>query len=266
MSLAPHVVAPRVDKHTHTFILLHGCDGLAPEFTEEFFESQASDDRTLPETFPTVKWVFPASQMRTSARFGGQLSQWFDIWSVDEPAEKEEIQLSGLRDSIREILDIIRNEASLVPRCRIILGGISQGCATAVHALLLGKIQLGGFVGFCSWLPLQEKVANIAGTLERTNKLRLVDSILNGPTQNVSASLQIVGENIGSAFDTPVFLSHSEDDEVVPMKNGMQLCSGLENLGFKVSWKCYEKGGHWIHEPQGVDDLINFLQVTVGLE
>lgn len=48
--------------------------------------------------------------MRSSARFGGDLSQWFDIWSVEEPTEKEELQLNGLRDSTREIYEIVLNE------------------------------------------------------------------------------------------------------------------------------------------------------------
>lgn len=49
----PHVIVP-LKEHTHTVILLHGRDSTATEFTEEFFESQASDDRTLPEMFPVA--------------------------------------------------------------------------------------------------------------------------------------------------------------------------------------------------------------------
>jgi predicted esterase len=74
-----------------------------------------------------------------------------------------------------------------------------------------------------------------------------------------------LGKTSGSAFNTPIFLSHSEDDEVVPFKYGLELCHSLENFGFKVTWKCYEKGDHWIHEPQGVDDLVGFLNGDAGI-
>lgn len=56
-----YVAAPS-KQHTHTIILLHGRDSTASEFASEFFESQASDDLTLPETFPSIKWVFPSSK------------------------------------------------------------------------------------------------------------------------------------------------------------------------------------------------------------
>jgi predicted esterase len=117
-----------------------------------------TDDRTLPETFPTVKWVFPTSKLRESARFKVEMSQWFDMWSTENPQERKEVQVEGLRESIAFILSIIRKEASLVPPERIVLAGISQGCATAIYALLYGGIQLGGFIGLCGWLPFADQV------------------------------------------------------------------------------------------------------------
>jgi lysophospholipase II len=62
-----YVVLPQ-QKHSHTVILLHGRDSNASEFAGEFLESQASDGRILPEVFPTIKWVFPTSKLRNSAR------------------------------------------------------------------------------------------------------------------------------------------------------------------------------------------------------
>lgn len=105
MENVAHIVAPR-ENHTRTIILLHGRDSNASEFAEEFFESQAADDRTLPEIFPTTRWVFPTSKIRDSARFGVPMSQWFDMWSVENLSEKNETQVEGLRESVREILDL----------------------------------------------------------------------------------------------------------------------------------------------------------------
>ncbi|KAF8860905.1 alpha/beta-hydrolase [Acephala macrosclerotiorum] len=232
MASTPYIVAPLTNSHTHTIILLHGRDSIASEFASEFFESQASDERTLPEIFPTVKWVFPTSKPRKSARFGGEMPQWFDIWSVEDPKEKEEIQLDGLRESIEDILGIIRDEITSVPASRIILGGISQGSATAIMAMLYGQVRLGGFIGLCSWLPLQGWVADYA-------------------------------RHFGRTLHTPTFLSHSKDDNVVPIDNGRLLHRTLEYLDVVTIWKEYEDGGHWINEPQGVDDMVAFLQEKV---
>jgi lysophospholipase-2 len=66
-------------------------------------------------------------------------------------------------------------------------------------------------------------------------------------------------------FKTPVFLSHSKDDDVVPIRNGEKLHQGLEDLGFQVTWNAYEDGGYWINEPQGVDDIVQFLKSAKAL-
>jgi lysophospholipase-2 len=258
MENTTHVVSPSGNP-THTIIFLHGRDSIASEFALEVFESQASDDRTLPEIFPTVKWVFPASKLRNSERFGTEMSQWFDMWSVENPAEREEIQTDGLRESVEEILSIIRSEASLISPERIILGGISQGCETAILALLYGGIRLGGFIGLSSWLPLQSDIETIAKTPEKGDALQQIRAKLQTAKES-KAPVDLSDLSGTSALDTPVFLAHSKDDDVVPISNGRVLCKTLEKLGLRVSWKAYVDGGHWVNEPQGVDDITAFLQ------
>ena len=44
------------------------------------------------------------------------------MWSVEEPSEQEEIQKEGLCESISTIVEIIQQEAKLVPPSRIFLG------------------------------------------------------------------------------------------------------------------------------------------------
>ncbi|KAI8576233.1 hypothetical protein K450DRAFT_257763 [Umbelopsis ramanniana AG] len=258
-----YVVLPLAD-HTHTVILLHGRDSTAAEFAEEFFESQASDRRTLCEIFPNFKWVFPNSGQRNSTRFEMEMAQWFDIWSVEEPENRKELQVAGLTESVAFILNIIRDEASSVPPEHIFLGGISQGCATAIHALMHCDIQLNGFIGFCGWLPFQEEIETITKNTTTAGSLQEIRSILK-PTSSdsyISARGQPYGKS-KSALSTPVFLSHSLDDPIVPVSNGKKLYQDLNCLGMTVIWKAYEDGGHWINEPQGVDDMVDFLQNIV---
>lgn len=262
MENAAHIVAPCGD-HTQTIILLHGRDSIASEFAEEFFESQASDDRTLPEIFPTTRWVFPTSKIRNSARFEAPMSQWFDMWSVENHSEKNEIQIDGLRESIKEILDLIRTEAVLISPDRIILGGISQGCATAIHTLLYGGIRLGGFIGLSGWLPFEPEITttmadNMAWSIVG-NRLHYSHKMLNTPTDQAETTSVLSDLSSTFVIETPVFLSHSRDDDVVPIANGKKLSTTLEKLGMVVSWKQYEDGGHWVSEPQGVDDIVLFI-------
>ncbi|CAM6002970.1 unnamed protein product [Sphagnum balticum] len=140
------------------------------------------------------------------------MSQWFDMWSVENPDERQEIQTEGMKESVSCINDIIKNEATIVPHDRIILGGISQGCATALYALMVGGIRLGGFIGLSSWMDFEEHLRKLAAD--------------------------------NYALYTPVFLSHSKDD-VVPVKNGLRLKENLSDFGMiALTWKEYDEGGH----------------------
>jgi len=254
-----HTVPP-MERHTHTVIFLHGQESNATQFAEEFFESHGSNDLTLPEIFPSIKWVFPNSGARKTSRFDGYDSQWFDIWDVRNPQVKLDIQIDGLRESIAFILNIIRVEACFVPPERIILGGISQGCAAAIHALLYGGIQLGGFIGLSSWLPMQEEI-NMKARFCPSNYMLLqrIRTLFKPSTNNckiiMPSPLNDAFPNSELAFKTPVFLSHSKDDNVIPFANGDMLMWRLEeDLGFDVAWKTIEDGG-----PRDMDDIVAFL-------
>lgn len=241
------ITIPPSKPHTHTIILLHGRDSNASDFKTDFFESQASDDRYLTDIFPTIKWVLPKAKQLYAARFEQDLSQWFDIWSVEKPEEKKEMQIDGLKESIETTLHIIRDETAFVPAERIILAGISQGCATAILSLLLDEIRLGGFIGFSSWLPFQEEING-------DHSLEVIKDLLKPIADNSHFC------NESSVLKTPVLIQHCKDDDVVPAGNGEILRKSLEALGMDVEWKIYDEGGHWVNEPQGIDDMVSFIR------
>ncbi|GJC91190.1 phospholipase/carboxylesterase [Colletotrichum higginsianum] len=251
-------------KHTHTFILLHGRDSNCDKFSSEFFESEISEDlaellarregvypdtaphpRTLQALFLGFKWVFPNALPIFSERFGTPLNQWFDIWSVESPSERLEIQETGLRQNASFIAKVIADESRLVSRDRLYLGGISQGFTTAVTAYLAGGQQLGGLIGFSSWAhPALAQYGLLSVGEER---------------------LPVSGFSLTDGMKaTSVFLGHSIDDDVVPIQNGRVLRDALRNIGqSNIEWHEYEHGGHWITEPKGVDDLVRFLRRTM---
>ncbi|KAI1276025.1 lysophospholipase II [Xylaria sp. FL0933] len=232
-----YIVGPKA-AHTHTVIFLHGRDSNCREFADELFESEASEPanqpRTLPDLFPGIRWVFPSAPILQSERFGTDMSQWFDMWSVENPAERPELQCPGLRQSVEQILGVIKEEEMLVPRERIFLAGISQGFATAIAVFFAAAPKrFAGLIGLCSWMP----------AALRAEDFQRFEDASDGK----------------SSRSTPIFLGHSVDDEVVPIKNGRDLRDTLQSRRLQVEWREYEDGGHWVNEPQGVDDIARFI-------
>lgn len=299
-----HTVGPsHGHPHTHTIIFLHGRDSTNVEFAEELFESEASGQapeqpRTLPALLPTVRWVFPAAPVTRASRFDADMSQWFDMWSAEDPAERAE-ELHGQRDGMRQsaaaVLRVLRDEtARLLPmpgsggtsRERIFLAGISQGFATALAAFHFGRLAaagaaaadgahpargdaagggLAGMIGLCSWMPL---LGGRLGTEDK--KLKTQDEfsavLRRGAEEEEDDAPKIpltAEESHQSRRATPVLLCHSADDHVVPVRHGRDLRDILLHKfprDVQVEWHEYESGGHWVNEPQGVDDMIAFVK------
>ncbi|KAK7439252.1 hypothetical protein CaCOL14_001691 [Colletotrichum acutatum] len=269
------------NEHTHTIILLHGRGSNGEEFADEFFECEVSEDlarilallalqddgpeqpedplddtpappppRTLQALFPTIKWIFPSAPSIPSKRSKTDRTQWFDMWSTENPNEQEELQEPGLLESIDFITHLIDQESDLVSPDKIFLGGISQGFATAVAAYLRGCQALGGLIGYAGWaypgLSPYEVPAGLFASDYTGWKIKCGD-----------VNYQMA--------HTPIFLSHARDDPTVPVKNGRALCKALHNIGLKeVEWHEYEYGGHWITEPDSIDQLVYFLKRNVG--
>jgi predicted esterase len=160
-SNATTIVALSGKNHTHTVIFLHGREDFGSDLAQYFFDSKASDGRSLAEIYPSVRWVFPTAKLRYSAQrdfefsnsslaeaLKGEeiISQWFDVWNITTPEDKEDLMIPGLKESIGKVLEIIKEEAQEIPLERIILGGISQGCATAILTLLSSGMDFGGLL------------------------------------------------------------------------------------------------------------------------
>ncbi|KAB5578759.1 Alpha/Beta hydrolase protein [Coniochaeta sp. 2T2.1] len=264
MSSTPttHTVAPQSGPHKYTIIFLHGRDSTAADFASELFESEITGgtqaDRTLPSILPTVRWVFPQAKQLPSERFGGTyMSQWFDMWSVESPQERSEMQVPGLLASVERLAKIIEEEEKLVPRSRIFLAGISQGFATVLATFLAdGKGHFAGLCGFCSWFPLADAVQQACvDKIENAEKLAAVGRVYGGGSAAAGKT------RLPTYFaDTPILLEHARNDEVVPVANGRHMRDLLEKLGLgNIEWWEYEDGGHWINEPKGWNRFYAFL-------
>ncbi|KAL2075477.1 hypothetical protein VTL71DRAFT_420 [Oculimacula yallundae] len=304
-------IPPRNAQHTHTFIFLHGRSDYGSDLSTSFFHSTSSlhPSSTLETLFPTIRFVFPTAPLLRSARLAQEfsessfakaldgeevISQWFDVWDLEEPdGRSAEVGMrSALRESVEHVRGIVREEARKVGWENVVLGGISQGCATALMAILGEGLEVGAFVGWCGWLPFRRDIEAIAGeggssvsrdgiAMQVTNILEMPESDDENQTSESTDQPSTADHdeedfisNFGSlsmnnkarkSNATPMFFGHAKNDETVPYRLGKDISRTMQRLGFEVMFKSYEEGGHWINSDHGVDDMARFLEDVFGL-
>ena len=209
--------------------------------------------------------------------FQEEMCSWFDAYSLTDIHSRQELQTNGLRESVLHILDILEDEARLLDGqfTRIYLGGISQGMATALWAFLgaigTGRVQgaLGGLLGFCGWLPFAQQLDDLLSEPRSLGKPQILcvvsgfffDTIIAGSV--VPRTKTPVDTSI---LSTPVFFSHGTDDAWVSVQLGRQATRIFRQIMTSIEWNEFtgaEGDGHWIKEPDGFDQIVQFLESPV---
>ena len=159
----------------------------------------------------------------------------------------------------------VRTEETLILEIfpnNIVLLGISQGCAVGLLTLPSMQCKLGAFVGLSGWMALRSQVESVVGKQPES---------VTGLAGSIYAKLGLEGAvpatiaRSALQLQTPVFLSHArDDDDVIDFELGRQVRIVLGKLGMDVVWKEYGKGRHWIREPEGFNDIVEFLILKVG--
>lgn len=265
-----HVLNPQ-STHTHTAILLHGRASDGSEFVEDFLKCMTSQQKTLPDSLPNWRWVLPTSRIRRSTVFQENMLTWFDASSLDDIQKDQELQVEGLRESVSHVLDILEEEIILLNgrSDRVFLGGISQGMATALWSLLCAPPRiatpLGGFMGFCGWLPFAHQIEHLIPQSDTQNgnvdsKRRISDFLCRTIGAPVSLGLNPAEMSV---LNTPVFLSHGVDDSTVSVDLGRQAAQVLRKLDIPIEMYEHEGAeldGHWVKEPEGFDQILEFME------
>jgi predicted esterase len=218
---------------------------------------------------------------------------------LEPPAtDREELQIPGLCETIVYLHGLLRAEIAAVPggAANVVLGGLSQGCAAALLALLLWEGDaLGAGVGMCGWLPfaarLNEQVSvAVNETIENGQHWTGESGVLDDgdsfdPFQREDAEDGLEDQGPGSdpvarsvhwlrdevqvaktrptstamAFqDIPLFLAHGVEDDRVSVILGRDASSCLGNLGIEASWREYESLGHW-YSGDMLRDIVQFI-------
>lgn len=315
----PLVFEPLQLPHQQTFIFLHGRGSWAEKFGPELLRTPIQisqpglpDSRTL-ETpadepldtsqtrkpvmtlhtaFPHARFVFPTAARRRATIYKRSLThQWFDNWKLNPPAtEREELQIEGLRETTLFLHQLLRSEIAIVPggAKNVVLGGLSQGCAASLVALLLWEGEsLGAVVGMCGWLPFAESLmAEILGekNAHDDNEELGFDPFAAdacGDEVDHAAADTSVQKAIGwlreqlrlpasqpsserlPVQNIPIFMGHGVLDGKVSIELGRRAIECLEKLGAGVCWKEYDDLGHW-YSSEMLNDLLQFLAKTFG--
>jgi phospholipase/carboxylesterase len=170
-----------------------------------------------------VRFLFPhAPVMPVTINNGYRMRAWYDITSFDAGAPQDE---AGLRRSQALVEALIARERERgIAADRIVLAGFSQGCAMALLTGLRHPERLAAIVGLSGYLPIAEQTA---------------------------------AERSPANQDTPIFLAHGAQDEVVVLDRAEASRDALQALGYQVEWHEYLMG-HSVH-PLEIEALNAFL-------
>jgi predicted esterase len=212
------------------------------------------------------------------------MRQWYDGSGDWEPEAR-----GNMRRSVEHILALVRAEVQLLggDASKVVLAGMSQGCAMALTCFLLWEGDpLCAIVGMCGFMPitapltriLDEEDADIEqdaedgfvfesdpldeGTFE---KAELEGPAVRSPVQQVIDALweevELPGAAPPSPFSfrsTPVFLGHGVLDDQVSHLHTREAMELLERLGVAVDFRTYSELAHW-YSAEMLSDIISFL-------
>lgn len=295
----PLVVQP-ASAHTHSIILLHGRGSNAERFGVELLAARSSASKTLAEHFPSARFIFPTAKKRRSTVLKRiPINEWFDIFSLEDPSERQHLQYDGLKETSEFVTKLVNQEADVVGLQRVVVGGLSQGCAAALHILLgfEGQVAMAGFVGMSGWLPFREMldptvmededggnddifgcddddaaelfeqeqggVEGCQAAGQRSVPLPELQRAAANTARDIASLPPLSAAQQVTFSGTPVFLGHGRNDEKVSVELGRQARQALEALGCKVCWRDYDEG-HWYKVPEEIDDIVEFLQDIVA--
>ncbi|KAI9725280.1 MAG: hypothetical protein M1828_003294 [Chrysothrix sp. TS-e1954] len=281
------IVHQSPEKHLHSLVLLHGRGSNGTRFGEALLATSLPNGKTLQKALPNTKIVLPtASKRRSTVLKRTPINQWFDNYSLEEPNIKQHLQVEGLRETIRFVHGQLEEEIKVVGAHNVALGGLSQGSAAALFALLMWPHRrLAGFVGMSGWLPFEdvlredegddvddgassdffEEVSDQASDEHSPKQdLKAAERMRPKQLRSLETELDLGSDSIAEGtdqlggLDTPVFLGHGADDPKVSPDLGAKAVKRLRTLGCDVEWHLYNDLAHW-YNGEELQDLVTFL-------
>ncbi|UPK97674.1 hypothetical protein LCI18_008609 [Fusarium solani-melongenae] len=144
--------------HNTTFILLHdrGSSGAELQYTL----CNALFPNLVSQLAPGARFIFPDGPF--SDPKGGR--DWYALeYPQLECGEAASLdQWAHVMYAAEQVDMVVEDEAQLISRENIFLGGVGKGCAVAMMTLLEMERPLGGFIGFGGWMPFVRDMKDVA--------------------------------------------------------------------------------------------------------
>lgn len=153
-----------------------------------------------------IRFVFPHAPVRPiTINQGYQMPGWYDISSLSIIDDEDEPGINESSAILRQLCE--EQEATGIDASRIVVAGFSQGGAIALHCGVRYPKTLAGIMALSTYLAIPDAL-----------------------TRELSAS----------AKDTPVFMAHGRQDDVVAFEYGQRSHEMLESAGLHVEWHDYD--------------------------
>lgn len=276
----PLIVEPSSGTHLSTWIILHGRGDRAHSFALGplgLLNIPLPNGKTLPQHLPATRFVFPTASHRRARVFEEMsITQWFDIYSWNS-LEHLDWQREGLKQTTEWVHELVRREGELVGGVgNVVLGGLSQGCASVlVSVLLWSGRRLGGMFGLSGWLPFrhvlegevrdedveeeEEGMGGSFGEHEGSGKQNRYQRAVKALCEELE--VDVVESEVMKQI--PIFIAHGGMDEKVDTHLGSEAAECLKKLGCNVQYKEYSTLVHWMRGDE-LSDVADFVDLHVG--
>ena len=155
-----------------------------------------------------IRFIFPHAPIRPiTINQGYPMSGWYDISSDSIVAQEDEMGIKESSAILKQLCE--EQEENGIDACRIVVAGFSQGGAIALHCGCRYPKPLAGIMALSTYLALPDS---------------LDDEISD------------------AAIETPVFMAHGQQDEIIDFQHGKDCQQQLESYDMDIHWHEYEMG------------------------
>ncbi|KAH7151726.1 Alpha/Beta hydrolase protein [Dactylonectria estremocensis] len=269
--------------HNLTIVFLHGRGSNARKFHGPLLESVISNTCTAPtlrEALPHARFVFPTAPLARAAKYRRcAIHQWYEGTGDWEPQSRGE-----MRPGVELVRAVLRDEVARLggDARRVVLAGISQGCAMALTSLLLWEGDpFGAVVVMCGFVPLASSLLAVFEGEDQEDVFESDDPFERAGSDDARTPLQQAIDELRDEAEvpsscqtttqpfpfqsTPVFMGHGTEDKKVEYQHGQQAAKLLEQMGMSVDFRTYPGLGHW-YSPDMLGHIVEFLNDKLDLQ
>ncbi|KPM34743.1 hypothetical protein AK830_g11821 [Neonectria ditissima] len=277
----PIIIPPLSPPHKHTIIFLHGRGSSAHKFHGPLLAAPAPS-QPLAAALPHARFVFPTAPLMRARKYRRcAIHQWYEGTGDWEPESRGEMRPAAehLRAVLRAEVACLEGDAR-----RVVLAGISQGCAMALTSLLLWEGgTLGAVVGMCGYMPLASSLMAVFDGDSGGEDGGVVfgaevgsgpddDIFERDPVQDARTPLERAVDELREEVEmeslqttrpfpflsTPIFMGHGTADIKVEYQHGQHAAKLLDRMGMSVDFHTYPGLGHW-YSPEMLGHIVEFL-------